>query len=155
MPELNTCGPHPADHVVLPQRTCVIELRVFFVRFQICFVLAHTSAYHVNVPCVPQRWNYNLIHRADISYPQPHIPLLVRFTNHLTPHLVFTLRSIDYFASMTTTIPPGVDLAADRGPNVLRTTAAVVTLATLIVVGRLISRNPSGTHLITRVFSGS
>jgi hypothetical protein len=47
------------------------------------------------------------------------IPLLVRFTNLLTPYLVFTLRSIDYFASITTTIPPGVDLAANRGPNVI------------------------------------
>lgn len=44
---------------------------------------------------------------------------------------------------MTTTIPPGVDLAADRGSNVIRITAAVVTLATLIIIKRLdLQKNP-------------
>ena len=37
-------------------------------------------------------------------------------------------------------IPPGVDLSANRGPEITRTTAAVATLATIVVISRLVSK---------------
>lgn len=36
--------------------------------------------------------------------------------------------------------PPGVDLQADRGPDILRSTVAVAVSATMAVTARLISR---------------
>lgn len=42
---------------------------------------------------------------------------------------------------MTTGIPSNAYLEASRGPEIIRSTAAVAVLATLAVIGRLISRN--------------
>jgi hypothetical protein len=41
---------------------------------------------------------------------------------------------------MATNIPSGVDLTADRGPEIIRSIAAVASLAALIVIGRFVSR---------------
>ena len=41
---------------------------------------------------------------------------------------------------MAATVPPGVDLTADRGPEIIRNTAAVASLATVVVIARLVSR---------------
>ena len=41
---------------------------------------------------------------------------------------------------MATSVPPGVDLSADRGPEIVRITVAIAVLTTIVVVLRLISR---------------
>lgn len=41
---------------------------------------------------------------------------------------------------MDANLPPGVDLGANRGPAIIRSTAAVAALATVIVIARLISK---------------
>ena len=43
-------------------------------------------------------------------------------------------------ASMASPVPPGTDLSANRGPEVIRTVVPVAVLATIAVVCRLYSR---------------
>ena len=43
-------------------------------------------------------------------------------------------------ADMAATVPPGVDLTADRGPEIARTCIAIAILTTFVVASRLISR---------------